>query len=90
MNVEYGIITVEVPDWAHWLAWDDSGECWAYLNEPRVNHKHSCWSPTDRCSLCGAVDPTFICDTLGKLPLPEPGDWREQLYYIGEFEEEVK
>ena len=81
MNIEYGCKeSFYVPDEYKWLAWDMTGECYAYINEPVLTDEY--WSIA-ACPCCGMEndDDAYM---IGEINPPEPGNWNEQLYYIGE------
>ena len=83
MQIEYGYKeSFYVPDDYKWLAWDEDGSCYAYLTEPFLNIEADYWQP-GVCSVCGMPheDDAYM---IGEINPPEPGNWNEQLYYIGE------
>ena len=81
MQIEYGYKeSFYVPDEYKWLAWDEDGICYAYLFEPNLAEDYWCISPCPCCNNERRDDGYLI----GNIYPPEPGNWDEQLYYIGE------
>lgn len=70
----WGDYAIPVDELSNWIAWDENGSCWEYLEKPeRYKTAHSSNS-FQRCMIQSDL----------KVPPPEPGPWHTQLYWIGD------
>jgi len=93
METQYKLIcwndyAIPVKNIYNWIAWDQNGSCYLYVYKPKntipikndgqrwVTTLHS-WAPANKERHMVRI----ITST--SLTPPEPGDWKEQLYYIG-------
>ncbi len=74
----WGDYAVPVAESMNWIAWDENGAVWAYECEPK--HDNSVYTGA-HIDTTGDVQ---IVSARGRVPPPEPGSWKTQLYWIGD------
>ena len=70
----WGDYEIEVPEKAQWMAFDRSGECWWYVDEPV--DAMTMWYKLGYKQTPGQFG------YMGKPTPPKKGDWHTQLYNI--------
>lgn len=66
MNALKVEIKVEIPDWVNWMAVDESGEVWAFEEEPFMDG--TIWT----CGLEGKAEELYQSKP--------PKNWKDELY----------
>ena len=73
----YNDFSIPIPTWAKWLAWDKNGNAFVYSKKPKLNNIDWFHIRYFRILPIGSV-----------IPPPEKGDWKDQLYYLEDLNDD--